>query len=146
MDPEFPKTLAEAMATEPLWLRSWINSLIAVNLSAVLFVVGREAGKWRSRREPIAILVAFFLAAIVMGQLYDRIGYVRLLGLAHVICWGPVWFWILGRRKDYSWRSVFGGYLHVYLVIDGLSLVIDMIDIVRYLLGDGALLGRWSGS
>jgi hypothetical protein len=34
--------------------------------------------------------------------------------------------------------------VHAYLVIAGLSLVIDAIDFVRYLVGDGALLHRWS--
>ncbi len=144
MDPELPKTLAEAMATEPLWLRSWIYVLVAVNLSALLFVVGKEAGRWQVRREPIAIIVGFVAAAILMGLLYDGIGYVRLLGLAHLLCWGPVWLWILSRRREYTWRSLFGGYLHVYLLIAGISLVIDVIDVARYLLGDGELLGRWA--
>jgi len=81
----------------------------------------------------------------LMGLLYDGIGYVRLLGLAHLLCWGPVWLWILSRRREYTWRSLFGGYLHVYLLIAGISLVIDVIDVARYLLGDGELLGRWAG-
>ena len=142
MDPELPKTLAEAMATEPLWLRSWIQVLIAVNLSSVLFVVGRENGRWKIRREPFAIVIGFVTAAILMGRLYDSIGYVRLLGLAHLLCWGPVWLWILSRRRSYPWPSLFGGYIHIYLLIAGVSLVIDVIDVVRFLFGDGELFGR----
>jgi hypothetical protein len=145
VDPELPKSLVEAMATEPLWLRSWINVLVAVNLSAVLFVVGRESGRWRVRREPIAILAGFIAAAVLMDWLYGSIGYVRLLGVAHLVCWGPVWFWILSRRGEYPWRSLFGGYLHVYLLVAGVSLMIDLLDVVRYLLGDGELFGRWAG-
>ena len=144
MDPELPKTLAEAMATEPIWLRSWIQVLVATNLAAVLFVVGREAGRWRIRREPIAILVGFVAAAILMGWLYESVGYVRLLGLAHLLCWGPVWLWILSRRREYAGRSLFGGYLRIYLLIAGMSLAIDLLDVGRYLLGDGELLGRWA--
>jgi hypothetical protein len=145
MEPELPKSLVEAMATEPLWLRSWINVLIAANLSAVLFVVGKDAGRWRIRREPIAIIVAFVAAAILMEQLYHSFGYVRLLGVAHLVCWGPVWLWILSRRREAGWRSLFGGYLHVYLLIAGVSLLIDVTDVIRYVLGDGELFGRWAG-
>ncbi|MHA7836583.1 MAG: hypothetical protein ACX98W_03890 [bacterium] len=145
MDPELPKTLAEAMATEPLWLRAWIQVLIAVNMAAVLFIVGRSEGRWRIRWEPIAILGAFFGAVLAMGALYDAVGYVRLLGLAHLVFWGPVWAWILWHRAQYPLRSAFGIYLHVYLVIAGISLLIDALDVVRYLLGDGDLLGRGSG-
>jgi hypothetical protein len=145
VDPELPKSLVEAMATEPLWLRSWINVLVAVNLAAVLFVVGRDSGRWRVRREPIAILAGFIAAAVLMNWLYGAVGYVRLLGLAHLVCWGPVWLWVLLRRGEYPWRSLFGGYLRVYLLIAGASLIIDLLDVVRYLLGDGELFGRWAG-
>jgi hypothetical protein len=144
MDPEIPKTLAEAMATEPIWLKSWVNVLVAVNFAAILFVVGKDAGRWRVRSEPIAILVSFIAAAIAMGALFDRYGYVRLLGLAHLLLWGPVWGWILSQRSQYDKRSLFGGYIHVYLLIAGISLVIDLIDVIRYLVGDGQLLGRWA--
>jgi len=33
--------------------------------------------------------------------------------------------------------------VHLYLLIAGASLLIDAIDVVRYLVGDGELLGRW---
>jgi hypothetical protein len=145
MDPSLPSTLSQAMATEPSWIRAWIQVLIVVNLAAVLFIVGRDEGRWRVRAEPVAIIAGFFAAAIAMNQLYESVGYVRLLGLAHVIFWGPVWVFLLLRRERYPMRSLFGGYVHLYLLIAGISLVIDVLDVVRYALGDGELLGRWSG-
>ena len=98
METELPKSLAEAMASEPLWLRAWIQLLIVANLGAVAFVVGREAGRWRVRPEPIAIVVGFAAAGISMGALYEQVGYVRLLGLAHLVFWGPAFAWILLAR------------------------------------------------
>ncbi len=143
MDTELPKTLADAMATEPLWLRAWIQLLIVANLGAVFFVVGREEGRWRVRPEPITILLGFAAAGISMGALYEQIGYVRLLGLAHLVFWGPVFAWILlSRRQRHPLRSAFGAYLRFYLVIAGISLAIDAIDVVRHLAGDGQLWGR----
>ena len=143
MESELPKTLAEAMATEPLWLRAWIQLLIVAHLAAVLFVVGRVDGRWRVRPEPIAILVGFVAAGVSMGALYEEVGYVRLLGLAHLVFWGPVFAWILlSRRQRHPLRSAFGAYLRFYLAIASISLAIDAIDVVRYLAGDGQLWGR----
>ncbi len=143
MDPEIPKTLGEAMGAEPLWLRTWIQVLVAAHLGALLFVVGREHGRWKVRSEPIAILAVFAAAGVAMGRLYEEVGYVRLLGIAHLVFWGPVYGWILFARRDlYPLRTPFGAYLRIYLVIAGISLAIDAIDVARYGMGDGELWGR----
>lgn len=138
-----PPTLNEAIATEPLWLQGWVFLLVAVNLAALLFVVAREDGRWRVRLEPIAILASFLAAGAFMGWLYEQVGYVRLLGLAHLLFWGPVWVWILTRRAAIGTGSWFGKYVYAYLVVAGISLAIDAVDVVRHLLGDGDLLNRW---
>ena len=138
-NPPMPATLNEAIATEPMWLQAWVGVLIAVNLAALVFVVRRSEGHFRIRREPVAIVVAFFAAAAFMGWLYDQVGYVRLLGLAHILFWGPVWAWLLSKRREIGTESLYGKYVHAYLGVAGLSLVIDGIDVVRYLAGDGDL-------
>lgn len=143
MDPEIPKSLGEAMATEPLWLKAWIQLLVAAHLGSILFVVRREQGRFRFRAESIAILACFVAAGVAMGRLYEAVGYVRLLGIAHLVCWGPVYGWILvARRRRHPLRTAFGAYLHFYLLIAGLSLAIDAVDVVRHVLGDGQLWGR----
>ena len=80
-------SLNEAMATEPIWLQGWILVLVVVNLAALLFIVKRRKdGGVGIRLESVAIVVAFLLAAAFMGRLYEQVGYVRLLGLAHLVC------------------------------------------------------------
>ncbi len=74
-----------------------------------------------------------------MNWLYEQVGYVRLLGLAHIIFWGPAWGWVLSKRAEIGTGSAYGKYVHAYLGIAGLSLVIDVIDVVRYLAGNGDL-------
>lgn len=140
--PEMPANLNEAIATEPLWLQGWIGVLVVTNLAAALFVIGRREGRWAVRPEPIAILASFGAAGVFMGWLYAQVGYVRLLGLAHLVCWGPVWAWLLSRRRAIGTSTLFGKYVHLYLVIAGASLLIDGIDVIRYLVGDGELLHR----
>ena len=142
MNEDLPASLNAAIATESAWLQGWVAVLIIVNLASILFVVWRDAGHWRVRLEPLAILMSFFVASASMGWIYEQFGYVRLLGLAHLVFWGPVFGWILYRRAEIGTTSPFGKYAHVYLVIAGISLVIDSIDVLRYLVGDGQLLNR----
>ena len=78
-----------------------------------------------------------------MEWLYAQVGFVRLLGLAHLVYWTPVYGWILARRHSIDTTSLFGEYVVLYLIVVGTSLVIDVVDVVRYLLGDGELLHRW---
>jgi hypothetical protein len=61
---------------------------------------------------------------------------VRLLGVAHLVFWGPAYAWILTRRRAIGTASLFGKYVAFYLVIAGISLVVDAVDVVRYLVGD----------
>lgn len=141
-----PATLNEAIATEFLWIQAWVMVLIVVNLAALLFVVARREGRWVVRPEPFAVVASFAAAlSMFMGWLYEQVGYVRLLGLAHLACWGPVWIWIwiASRRRVIGISTVFGKYVHLYLLIAGTSLLVDALDVVRYLAGDGELLGRW---
>ena len=142
--PELPANLNQAIASEPMWLQAWVMLLVVANLAALLFVVGRREGGLRVRAEPIAILVSFVAAAVFMSWLYTQVGYVRLLGLAHIVFWGPAWLWVLSRRRTIGTADRFGKYVHFYLGVAGVSLVIDVIDVVRYLLGDGELLHRSS--
>ncbi len=139
-----PPTLGEAIATEPMWLQAWLNVLGVVQLAGVLFVVGRVDGRWRVRLEPIAVLASLVAAVVLMGWLYGQVGYVRLLGLAHLVCWTPVYVWFLRRRVDVGTGSLFGKWINAYLVVVGISLSIDVVDLIRYFLGDGELLHRWS--
>jgi hypothetical protein len=106
-------------------------------------VIGRRQGRWLVRPEPIAIVASFVAAGIFMGWLYAQVGYVRLLGVAHLVFWGPVFARILSRRRAIETDTPFGKYTHSYLAVAGTSLLIDAIDVVRYLLGDGELLHRW---
>ena len=71
-----------------------------------------------------------------MEYLYQQYGYVRLLGLAHIVFWTPVYAWIFTHRKDYAAYPYFSKFVPFYLVMAGISLTIDVIDLLRYALGE----------
>ncbi|VAW00609.1 hypothetical protein MNBD_ALPHA04-1227 [hydrothermal vent metagenome] len=131
-----PATLGEAIAMQPLWLKSWMYLLGATNIAAVFFLAGRKDGKWRLRREAVAILASFLAAGMFMEWLFGQYGYVRLLGLAHLTFWIPAYAWIFSRRRELvGTYRIFGKYILFYLLINGISLVIDLVDVIRYITG-----------
>jgi hypothetical protein len=124
------------MATQPSWLITYLYILVAANLGAIFFIAKRTDKGWRLRFEAIVIIVAFLLAGNFMDYLYAQYGYVRLLGLAHIVFWTPVYAWIFTHRKDYAATPYFAKFVTFYLVMAGISLFIDIIDVARYLLGE----------
>ena len=138
---ELPATLGEAIALQPPWLMSYLYVLVAANLGAIFFIVQRTQDGWRPRYEAIAIVVAFLLAGEFMNYLYSQYGYVRLLGLAHLLFWTPVYSWVFTRRKQFTDAPIFSKFVLFYLVMAGISLTIDTIDVARYLMGEtGSML------
>jgi hypothetical protein len=141
---DVPATLAEAMATEPLWLSVWLVVLGGTHLIAIFFTVYKGEQGWGFRWEPLAILGCFALAGLIMNAMYAHYGYVRLLGLGHLIGWAPIYGWMVYKRSSIGFATVWGKYVHWYLLIAGISLVIDAADVIRYLVGDdGSLYLRW---
>ena len=132
-------SLNEAIAGGPGWLRAWVGLLVLSHVAALPFVFWREEGSLKFRAECAAIFVSFVAAAILMNWLYEGYGYVRLLGLAHLIFWAPAYVWVLSKRAAIGVNSLYGRYIHVYLVIAGMSLLIDVVDLIRYAFGDTGL-------
>ena len=124
------------MATQPGWLLAYLMVLTAANLGAVFFIAKKTPQGWRPCYEAIAIIVAFLLAGEFMEFLYQQYGYVRLLGLAHIVFWVPVYAWLFTHRKDYEATPYFAKFVLFYLVMAGISLTIDVIDVARYALGE----------
>jgi hypothetical protein len=85
--------------------------------------------------EAKVVLAATLLAAMLQMTLFRFKGFVRLLGLGHIV-WLPVVIWLAGRLGTVDIESAFGMWILSVMVLDGISLVIDFIDVGRYLLGE----------
>ncbi|MCB4456535.1 hypothetical protein [Leisingera sp. McT4-56] len=125
-------TLEEAIATQPQWVQIWVNILF---LGA--FVLPLALLIWKpSRIAGLVTVAASLLAGGGVYWIYGQLGYVRLLGLPHVILWTPlaVWLWRQRARPDMpAWpRRII---LMVCAVI-AVSLAFDYVDLARYLLGE----------
>lgn len=125
-------TLEEAIATQPLWVQIWVNILF---LGA--FVLPLALLIWRpSRIAGLVTVAASVLAAGGVYWIYGQLGYVRLLGLPHVILWTPlvVWLWRQQARADMpAWPQRI---IQLVCAVIAVSLAFDYVDLARYLLGE----------
>ena len=114
---------------QPLGWRLWIIWLMIINTMSFLYL-GRREGR---------IIAAVWIAnAVTMMGMYWVFGYVRLLGLSHVIWWTPLLVWIIPKIKQGLFDGHFGLWLKVLVVSNFASLLIDYIDVARWVLGDRA--------
>ena len=106
--------------------RVWIALLGAVNMSAIFFLDTVE-GK--------LVLAALFAGAVFQMSIFAAKGYVRLLGIGHIL-WLPLVLWLGSRLGDIGTDTTFGKWVVAVIVVDGISLIIDAADVGRYLAGD----------
>lgn len=119
--------MLSAILQEPWWLVAWIGWLFAINAAGLLFVSEVEA-RW--------VLGALAASALAMWILYQLAGYTRLLGLSHVLFWTPLVVYLYRRLSSLVGPPLFERWMRLLLATNGLSLLIDSVDVLRYLLGD----------
>ncbi len=122
----------QAVALQPAWVGIWLNILL---LGA--FVLPVALLFWRaSRMAGIWSLAAAVLSGVSVTWMFNQLGYVKLLGLPHLIFWGPllVYLWDQIRRADMPlWpRRI----MSVVMVVIAISLAFDVVDVLRYILGE----------
>jgi hypothetical protein len=121
------------VAEYPLWIRLWLHWMtFAVALGSLVPLIFRG-----SRRDGLIVLGANVVAVVLMNLLFAQVGFVRLLGLAHIVVWLPL--------AIYLWRRLRGGAamhrvamiaLWVFLATIVVSLGFDIVDVIRYIAGD----------
>ncbi|MEO9864012.1 MAG: hypothetical protein ABJO29_10250 [Yoonia sp.] len=126
-------TLNEAMAEfGPSWLRVWLPLLMLGGFVAPVVLIFWS----KTRMIGIISIVASLIAAFAIDYMYKQMGYVKLLGLPHIIMWTPLIVYLImqNRREDFpTWPKRI---LTFMIVIIGISLVFDYVDAVRYFLGN----------
>ena len=111
----------------PVHWQLWLVLLVTVNLVVPLFYVDRVEAQ-----VVIGVLVA---SLILFTILTARVGFTRLLGLGHVL-WVPLLGFLWTRLGEIPADSHFAVWVWALIFLNGTSLVIDAIDVIRYLAGD----------
>lgn len=111
----------------PVW-QIWVLLLFVVNAVAPLAFLGTIEAK--------VAIVAVMLGGAIMMVLFRYLGFVRLMGLGHIIPWTPLVIWLWTRLPPTGAAGAFGKWMILVIVVNSLSLVVDYVDVVRYIAGD----------
>ena len=108
-------------------LRVWLGVLITVNLVIPLGFFGRVEAQ---------VTAAAFLTGFAIGVvLFKMQGFTRLLGLMHA-----PWFLLIpflwGQLAVVPADDVIGLWMRAVMLLDGLALIPDTMDVVKFLAGD----------
>ena len=108
-------------------VKVWLLLLVTANAVAPLFFL--------QRIEAQIVLGAMFVGATLMSFLTARFGFTRILGLGHIL-WIPMLVFLFTRLGDIPASDAFGIWIRALFVLNGMSLVIDAVDVIRYITGD----------
>lgn len=129
--------LTGVLAMHPIW-QFWVGLLLALNVVAPLAFL--------DRLEAVVVLVIGGLSGAWMLYLVQRTGFTRLLGLGHVL-WLPLVVWLWFRIEPVAMAGGFEWWLRAVTLVNAISLVIDTVDVLRWLRGERApLVVRPKGS
>ncbi|MBJ22719.1 MAG: hypothetical protein GY910_27700 [bacterium] len=108
----------------PLWLRVWLLGVLFPVFLASLFFVPRSL-------EARAAAAGFILSHVPMAvPLFDVT--VGVVGLMHLICWGPALVLLSRKRAKVDPKTPFGLWVHAMLGVLAGSLAFDLRDALLY--------------
>ncbi|MEX2524977.1 MAG: hypothetical protein WD750_08465 [Gammaproteobacteria bacterium] len=120
--------------SQPTWVVIWVFWLVFLNIaSAAVFAWRHVEARW--------VLAAMLANMPFMNLLFSYFDYTRILGLSHIILWTPLLIYLWQRRQKIQLKTPFGIYIHALFISNFISLIIDYIDVIRYLLGDIGIVG-----
>jgi len=114
--------------------RIWGTWLIAVNSASLLFIGHIEAQ---------VALGAVGVAALAQALIYQRKHFIRLLGLTHLV-WIPMLAWMALRLDTIPKDEIaFRIWIITLIATNAVSLAIDALDAMRFVLGDRRPYYTW---
>ena len=111
----------------PVPVQLWMVILVTANMVVPMFFL--------DRLEAQAIFATFLVSATLMILLTARFGFTRIMGLGHILMI-PLLGWLAFRLGQIPADDIFGFWIRGVMLVNGLSLVMDAVDVVRYFNGD----------
>ena len=126
---EFMKT----MFSLPAPIRLWLGLLMALNMFIPFLFITTPEAQWT--------VVAAVAGVMTMAKIFQARGFVRILGIGHIY-WVPLVIWFAMRIGSAPHGSLFRYWMLSIIVLNSISIVIDVIDVLRCIKGDRALYVR----
>ena len=117
----------------PLHWQLWLAILVTSNGVVPLFFL--------NHLEAQVVVLTLVASMILMTVLTALSGFTRLLGLGHVF-WIPLLYFLWLHLEQNSADDFFGIWIRVLMIVNATSLVIDSVDVGRYIAGDRSETGQ----
>lgn len=115
------------MMMMPVHWQLWLALLVTFNLVLPLIFL--------SHLEAQVVVATLMASMILMTGLTALSGFTRLLGLGHIL-WVPLLYFLWMRLEQNPAEDFFGLWIRVLMIVNATSLLIDTIDVGRYIAGD----------
>ena len=113
----------------PLPWKLWLSLLVAANVFVPLF--------YFQQLEAQIVLGTMAANMALMTYLTAHFGFTRILGLGHIF-WIPLLGFLLTRLGNIPAGDAYGAWLRALIVVNSVSLLIDIVDVRRFFAGDRA--------
>jgi len=117
----------KGLMNQSLPVRLWVGLMVIFNMIIPLFFL--------ERLEAQVVLAAIMASMLLMTLITSTTGFTRLLGLGHIF-WIPLLYFLWISLDQIPPDNGFGVWVRVLMVINATSLVIDAVDVFRYLAGE----------
>jgi len=108
-------------------VKLWVGLLVIFNMIIPLFFL--------ERLEAQVVLAAIMASMLLMTLITSTTGFSRLLGLGHIF-WIPLLYFLGTHLDQIPPNDGFGVWVRSLMVINATSLVLDGVDVFRYLAGE----------
>ena len=125
-------TMQDAIALQPAWVGMWLRVLFFSAFILPVTLVIWKPSRWAGIITPIASVAS----GLITARLYDIFGYVKLLGLPHIIFWTPLIFFLITVWRKPDMPKIPKVILSVVMGAMAISLAFDYVDLLRYILGE----------
>jgi hypothetical protein len=129
-------TFEEAVAQQPAWVGYWLYWLVFGTLVLPLALL-----IWKQTRlVGVITFVGSLIAGFAVNWMFGQMGYVKLLGLPHIIILTPIVIYQILQFQRLALPPVPKWILGLVIATILISLAFDYTDALRFLLGERAPL------
>ncbi|PCH94283.1 MAG: hypothetical protein COB84_07850 [Rhodobacteraceae bacterium] len=126
-----------AIALQPQWVQNWLDWLMVGG-----FILPALLVFWQQTRlVALTSVLVGMSAGFAVFTMFDQLGYVKLLGLPHILLWTPLAYYIYTQIKRPDVPTVPRWMMIIILSTLLISLAFDYTDVARYLLGERGMMG-----
>lgn len=118
----------KGMLRLPWVWQAWVAMLVVANVAPVFFL---------EQQESKIILGTLGTSMVLMVLLTSRFGFSRIIGVGHFV-WIPMLAYLFTKLDGIPTNETFGIVVRAVILLNGISLLIDAVDAIRYIAGERA--------